>query len=240
MMNDLDEPDHEAPAPPAPSDVPPPGFPEVPDFDELIAEYKAKVKPEPEPEADPGDDLDRSLNQYEIEILRSELTHDDARKAIAGDALHKAYDASRAKLDEYAQHLATQQDLMDFRHTLAKIRDTVPGAVGVTDEMLTGYLMLRYQTDWQVAADWENRHSHPGIWHSRVKDLGKELHKQFVQQIDQDATNDHEIVAWAVRNSGRKGASSEPSMPADLGSLSDAQLRDVFVSFGMEPGSGRI
>lgn len=67
------------------------------------------------------------------------------QKAIAGDALHNAFNATRDKLVAFANQLEQQRDFADFKETLAHLREAVAGAT--TDTMIAAYLKYQYDTD---------------------------------------------------------------------------------------------
>jgi hypothetical protein len=210
-----------------------PGFHDVPTFEELLAEYsepKSQLPAEvPEP-LDAVDELDLSRSTYEMIVGRGK----SPEEIEAGDNLLRAYDKTRSQLEQYAAVVQREKDLFDFKAAVAKIRDDVPAAAGVNDDMLVGYLMLRYQLDPHTADAWDNRIQEPGTWQRRLSKLGQQLAEQIRPPIDAHATACREAVAAAVRGASRRGDSGGPELPSNLGDLSDAEFRAVQRRFGYE------
>lgn len=135
--------------------------------------------------ADARDDLDKALDEFQVqgeEPTQAEQTDDVSKRVEALEAAH------------YRDN---------FNRDIGNVVNTLRGDLSAEtfdDDLVVGYLDSRARNDPRIGAAWANRHQNPDAFKKALGALSKDFQKKFGSQIDQNATEDREAMAAAVRS----------------------------------------
>src|SRR5512146_548287 len=122
-----------------------------------------------------------------------------------------------------------------FQEDLNKAVTNIMGDLKVPRRMATGWLDQIAREKPEVAQAFVNQASNPKQWEQIERVLAKEFAKEVKSvQVDENATEDRDAVAAAVR-----GASTRAPVdaPVNFGNLSNAEFRNaVKEKHGFDPG----
>lgn len=213
-------------------------------IDDLLAEYdRATEKPAPEPKAAPaGSDLyewERDLADMRTREQIDTLTREsESSSAALAQAEQRA-----AELEQHAQQEAFRQwhnrESAELTELAARMQaDGEQVNPNIHDRYALRYLLERRVTDEKLVELWDHRHDSPESKWLYVRYLQQNVMRDYEREIrslpDKDASEDRELVTWAVKN-GSTGKIPE-SPPPNLGRMNTAEFRAYTRDLGFESG----
>lgn len=175
------------------------------DTQAVVDKTDAPAKPGAEVDSaqDKGsDDLDTLLNQFEQEQPKPE-----AKPKTEPE--QKLDTAAIRRLETLEKSLAEDRFQKSIKPVIERVRGDIPAEVLGDDEILD-LLDGKAKRDPRLQQAWLNRDKNPSAWAKIEQNLGKELSKKFSKLPDQDATEDRNAVAVAVRGASTKAPEGKP------------------------------
>lgn len=169
------------------------------------------------------DNLDTLLSEFDSKTKKDEVdTTGSDTKEPTGLSKEDRELLEEVRADKFSKELNTEID---------SIKSHLSDEVNISGKLLKQIVVGMADENRDIASAYTNRRSNPEGWAKVQKAIASEIGKEFLNQPDQAATDNHEAVAAAVRSaSTTTPPEDKPLTNEDMNKMSDAEFQRLEVS----------